>query len=145
MDKATLQDVYGNCACYRARAAARRVTRDYDDALKPLGLKITQFTVLASIKGLKPSSTSKLANGLAMERTSLVRTLELMQKKGWVRLGPEGYRREQQMELTPSGEALLESALPVWREVQDRFESRVGKERWQENKDWLLDVAFSDE
>lgn len=33
------------------------------------------------------------------------------------------------MELTPTGEALLESALPVWREVQDRFESRVGKER----------------
>ena len=81
MDKETLQEVYGNCACYRARAAARRVTRDYDEALKPLGLKITQFTVLASIKGLKPSSTSKLAKGLAMERTSLVRTLELMQNK----------------------------------------------------------------
>ncbi|WP_237134783.1 MarR family winged helix-turn-helix transcriptional regulator [Pseudohongiella sp. O18] len=145
MNKTILEDVYSNCACYRARAAARRVTRDYDDALKPLGLKITQFTVLATIKGHKPSSTSKLANGLAMERTSLVRTLELMQTKGWVRLGPEGYRREQQMELTAKGEALLEKALPVWREVQTRFENRVGKERWDENKDWLLDVAFGDD
>ena len=145
MDKATLQNVYGNCACYRARAAARRVTRDYDDALTPLGLKITQVTVMATIKGHRPSSTSKLANGLAMERTSLVRTLELMQKKGWIRLGPEGYRREQQMELTPEGEALLEKALPVWQEVQSRFEKRVGKERWQENKDWLLDIAFGAE
>lgn len=81
MGKAHLHGVYGNCACYRARAAARRVTRDYDDALKSLGLKITQFTIQASIKGLKPSSTSKLANRLAMERTSLLRTLELMQEK----------------------------------------------------------------
>lgn len=145
MDTTALQEVFDNCACYRARAAARRVTRDYDEALKPLGLKITQFTVLATIRGLHPTSTSRLAKGLAMERTSLVRTLELMQSKGWIRLGPEGYRREQRMELTPAGEALLEKALPVWQQVQQRFEQRVGKERWDANKGWLLEVAFGGE
>ncbi|WP_028968188.1 MarR family winged helix-turn-helix transcriptional regulator [Spongiibacter tropicus] len=145
MNNDDLQKVYGHCAAYRARAAARRITRDYDDALKPFGLKVTQFTVLAAIAGLNPSSTSKLAKGLAMERTSLVRTLELMQKNGWLRLGPEGYRREQRMSLTADGEALLARALPAWAAVQERFERRVGKQRWEENKDWLLDIAFGDD
>jgi len=137
-----LQEVYDNCACYRARAAARRLTRDYDDALKPLGLKITQFTVLAVIEGFKPTSITRMAESLAMERTSLLRTLELMEKKGWITVGPEGFRRERHMTLTAAGESLLAEALPVWHNAQQRFEKRVGKSKWLQIKGWLLDVAF---
>ncbi len=142
MDQLLLQDVYNNCACYRARAAARRLTRDYDDALKPLGLKITQFTILAVIQGYKPTSIASMADSIAMERTSLMRTLELMDKKGWISMSPEGFRRERQISLTPDGEQLLTQALPMWQAAQQRFEKRVGKSKWDQVKDWLLDVAF---
>ncbi|GAB3279866.1 MarR family winged helix-turn-helix transcriptional regulator [Parahaliea aestuarii] len=142
MDNTKLQDVYDNCACYRARALARRLTRDYDEALKPLGLKITQFTVLAVIQGFQPHSISQMAERLAMERTSLVRTLDLMARNGWITVGPEGFRRERSMQLTAEGVALLERALPIWKAAQQRFEARVDATRWQQFKDWFLEAAF---
>ncbi|GAB1258448.1 hypothetical protein NBRC116494_29500 [Aurantivibrio plasticivorans] len=142
MDTSALKNVYENCACYRARAAARRLTRDYDDALKPLGLKITQFTVLAVIAGFESTSITSMANELAMERTSLVRTLELMERNGWITMGPEGFRRERKMSLTQQGEELLEQALPLWQGAQNQFEKRVDTNVWQQAKHWLLDVAF---
>ncbi len=69
------------CACFRMRAASRKLTRDYDEVLRPVGLKVTQFTVLAIISGTKPQSISSMADTLSMERTSLVRTLKLLEKK----------------------------------------------------------------
>ena len=142
MNADDLEQVFDNCACFRARAVARRLTRDYEDALKGLGLKATQFTILAVIKGRPPQSIKAMADKLAMERTSLVRTLSLMEKNGWVKLAPEGYRRERSMELTPKGEKLLEKALPLWQKSHQQFEQRVGSQKWQDNKQWFLDVAF---
>ena len=42
----TEREVIENCACYRIRTAARVVTRAYDEALRPVGLRATQLSVL---------------------------------------------------------------------------------------------------
>lgn len=144
MNKEDLTDVFENCPCFRARAAARRITRDYDEALKGIGLKSTQFTLLAIIKGKEPSSITAMADKLAMERTSLIRTLELMAEKGLIALAAEGYRRERKVSITPKGEAILAKALPLWKQMQTNFESRIGKDNWQASKDLWLDIAFGD-
>ncbi len=145
MNTTDLEQVFQNCACFRARAVARRLTRDYEEALKGLGLKATQFTILAVIKGRPPHSIKAMADKLAMERTSLVRTLNLMEKNGWIKLAPEGYRRERSMQLTAKGEKLLEKALPLWKKSHQQFEQRVGAQKWQDNKQWFLDIAFGDD
>ena len=36
------------CTCAALRRAARRVTRAYDRALRPAGLRLTQYSVLAA-------------------------------------------------------------------------------------------------
>ncbi|HDZ07550.1 MarR family winged helix-turn-helix transcriptional regulator [Pseudohongiella sp.] len=144
MNKEDLTDVFENCPCFRARAAARRITRDYDEAFKSIGIKSTQFTLLAIIKGKEPSSITTMADKLAMERTSLIRTLELMAEKGLITLAEEGYRRERKVQITPKGDAILAKALPLWKQMQASFVSRIGQENWQANKELWLDIAFGD-
>jgi DNA-binding MarR family transcriptional regulator len=144
MNQDDLTDVLESCPCFRARAVARRITRDYDEAFKGLGLKSTQFSLLAIIKTKAPSSITVMADKLAMERTSLIRTLELMESKGFITLAAEGYRRERKISMTEKGEKILAQALPLWRDMQQKFEQRVGKQKWQANKDLWLDIAFGD-
>ena len=125
-----IKDVGNECAVLKTRMAARNVTRAYDKALRPLGLKSTQFTLLVAIHQGAPRSVSRLADFLAMERTTLTRNLQLLEKEGHIEMSPEGYRRERGMKLTAAGEALLAKALPIWRATQDRFVAAVGNDDW---------------
>ena len=68
-----LIDIGSNCAALRTRMAARGVTRAYDNALRPLGIKITQFTLLVSAKYDGSRSIGDMADFLAMERSTLTR------------------------------------------------------------------------
>lgn len=138
-----LEEVARDCACRRARMAARKVTRAYDEALRPVGLKITQFTLLVAIGQGRPASISSLAEWLAMERTTLTRNLQLLERERLIELGPEGTRRTRAMTLTEKGRDVLERALPRWRTAQDRLEERLGPERWAETRDRLTDLVRS--
>lgn len=126
----TIDEVAQECAAIRTRMAARSVTRAYDEALRPLGLRVTQFTLMVAIERGASESISALADKLAMERTTLTRNLRLLEKQGLIELGPEGYRRARSMQLTGEGRSLLAKALPVWRETQDALVQRLGAERW---------------
>lgn len=110
--------------------AARSITRLYDETLKPVGLKVTQFTLLVAIKQGMPQSISELADLLAIERTTLTRNLSLLESKGLIEKGPEGYRRARIMSLTPQGEDMLKQALPIWFDVQERVTSELGNTEW---------------
>ena len=44
------------CACFNLRKATRMVTQLYDDALKPVGIRATQLTVLAATRSAGPIS-----------------------------------------------------------------------------------------
>ena len=136
-----IEDVGRECAALRTRMAARKVTRAYDEALRPLGLKVTQFTLLIAIKQGAPDSISQLAEMLALERTTLTRNLQLLEKEGLVDVEPEGYRRARSMSLTKKGEAKLKKALPIWRTTQNRIVARLGKDRWNEAKILLGDLT----
>lgn len=125
------------CACRRMRMAARKVTRLYDDALRPLDIKVTQFTLLVAIQRGAPDSISRLADWLAMERTTLTRNLALLEKLGLVRVGPEGARRARGLTLTRKGERMLERALPLWREAQLSLERSLGRGNWKALRDQL--------
>ena len=51
-----------NCTCFNLRKATRAVTQAYDDALKPSGLRATQFTLLSVVAGRGPSGMTDLAD-----------------------------------------------------------------------------------
>ena len=109
-----------NCINYRLRRAARATARIYDDALRPIGLRNTQFTVLAAIQDRKEIAIGELADLLAVDATTLTRNLDLMAKKGWVSNAPAEDGRMRRATLTEAGDAVLSEAWPLWKAAQDR-------------------------
>jgi DNA-binding MarR family transcriptional regulator len=106
------------CVCYNTRKAARAVTRLYDDALRPCGLRATQMTLLMVIEAMGEPTISALAEQLVMDRTTLARDLRPMQAAGWVAVVPGRDRRTRVVRLTIAGSGLLREALPRWRAAQ---------------------------
>jgi DNA-binding MarR family transcriptional regulator len=112
------------CFALHARMTARLLTRTYDSALRPLGLKVPQFGILGAISHGADISETALADRLGLERTTLVRNLKVLADKGWIEPVPcagrgLGHR------LTPQGEATLQQAVPLWRSAQERIEANL--------------------
>lgn len=112
-------EVAGNCLCFNLRKATRLLTQSYDAALKPSGLRVTQFSVLVAINLGGPRPMQSLAELLGMERTTLTRNLRGLQEGGFVVSSPGEDRRSRLIALTDAGRDALERALPLWRAAQD--------------------------
>jgi DNA-binding MarR family transcriptional regulator len=111
------------CHCLAARRRAREITRLYDARLRRHGLRTTQFSILAAlaIGGAKP--ITKLAGGLGLERTTLTRSVALLESRGWIKTNRPGDGRERLLQLTRSGRRKLEAAFPAWQAAQDKASS----------------------
>jgi len=118
------------CVCFTFRKAARAVTQYYDRILRPTGLRATQLTLLASIRILGPVTLKKLAEATVMDRTTMTRNLDLLKKKGLVRLASGRDRRERLASLTDEGREKFQEALPLWKIAQDRILDQLGEEKW---------------
>ena len=119
--------IRSRCACTRARRAARSLTDLYDAALQPVGLKITQFSVLRTVERLQPVSITALADEMALERSALGRNLVLLRERGLVRYADADDMRQWSIELTPKATGLLQKALPLWERAQAKVERVLGK------------------
>jgi len=120
------------CMCASFRRAARALTQLYDDALRPLGLRTTQFTILQALSLAGEVSQGQLGEILALDSTTLTRTLAIMRQRKWIdtRRGRDG--RERLLSLSEAGRAQLDHVSPAWLSVQDRLQSQFGDERWGE-------------
>ena len=121
----------GQCACFNLRKAARAATQLYDSAFQPLGLRATQFSILALVAHRGPITISNLADRLVMDRTTLTRDLGPLEKRGWVTVRPGKDRRTRAVELTSQGRALLREALPTWRRTQQKVIDGLGQGSFQ--------------
>lgn len=108
------------CACTTLRRATRAVTAAYDKALEPSGLRITQFSVLRTLERHGPLPVSQLAARVALDRSTMGRNLDPLERRGLVRLEiGENDQRERVADLTSAGQAAIQVALPRWREAQE--------------------------
>jgi DNA-binding MarR family transcriptional regulator len=129
------------CACFNLRRAARLVTQRYDEAFRELGLRSTQLSVLIGICHVPDIPLSKLAHMLGMDRTSLSRNLQVLERKGLIQ-GKEGAdKRERRVEITPEGETVLVKAFPLWRKAQAQVEEALGQQKWADLLSGLHEVA----
>ena len=119
------------CLCASFRRASRALTQHYDEAMRPLGLTPTQFTILQALSLTGTVHQGKLGEILAMDSTTLTRTLDIMARHGWVEKLQGSDRRERQLRLTQPGQAQLNRAHPVWQKVQERLRRQLGSESWQ--------------
>ncbi len=129
------------CACFRLRAAARKVTRDFEDALKAVDLRATQFTLLCMITGMKPNSMTALADEVGMDRTALNRALNIMKKHDWVTVSKSEESLEKKIRITEAGQEKIKEAFPLWKAVQEKIIGESSKEEWQEHSNWLVNIA----
>jgi DNA-binding MarR family transcriptional regulator len=118
------------CMCGSFRRTARALTQVYENALRPIGLRATQLTILQVLARAGEVSQGQLGKMLAMDSTSLTRTLAIMVRQGWIRERRGKDRRERWLRLASGGEKQLRRALPVWDKVQSRLRRELGEQAW---------------
>ena len=119
-----LEAIGRTCFALHARMTARLLSRTYEAALHPLGLKLPQFGILGAIGHGTTASETVLADRLGLERTTLVRNLKVLTQNGWIEPIP-GNGRGLRHRLTPAGQAILEAAIPLWQQAQGQLESKL--------------------
>lgn len=138
------QEILSSCVCHKTRMAMRSVTRAYDEALRPIGLRATQLLLLVAVAAEGAMSISALANTLGMDRTTLTRNVGPLEKEKLVQKGGEGWRRSRALKITPAGRALISKAVPLWLSAQENLRKKLGDGDWvaaQTALDRLVEVA----
>ncbi|HEY2779501.1 MAG TPA: hypothetical protein VGI90_01910 [Steroidobacteraceae bacterium] len=137
------------CTCGSLRKASRRVSQFYDAALAPVGIKSTQFSILAevergSIDG--PLSMCELATAMVMDRSTLGHNLRPLERDDLLSLRlTVTDRRKRHVALTKKGKATLRRARRLWRTAEGRFEKTFGKRHAADLRAVLLYIAGNDE
>jgi DNA-binding MarR family transcriptional regulator len=126
----TLPDLF--CMCGNFRRASRALTQLYDDALRPTGLRATQFTILQVLSRAGELSQGELGQILAMDSTTLTRTLRIMSREGWIAERRGEDRRERWLRLAKAGRDQFNRAFPRWEKVQAQLERQLGAKRWHD-------------
>jgi DNA-binding MarR family transcriptional regulator len=125
------------CMCGSFRRTSRALTQLYENSLRPLGLRATQFTILQALSLAGEVTQNQLGEILAMDSTTLTRTLRIMDREGWITERRGKDRRERRLRLAKAGETQFKRALPVWENVQMRLRRQLGEQAWKN----LLDIT----
>jgi len=121
------------------------VTQLYDQFLAPVGLHVTQFSILAKLKRLGPVTINALAKEMVMDRTTLGRNVLPLERDGLIRIEASAAdRRAKELHLTKAGEKRLQSGRETWTQAQARFEDRFGAKRAADFRAILRAVIASD-
>jgi DNA-binding MarR family transcriptional regulator len=113
------------------RQASRAVSRLYDEELRGVGLRTTQFSLLRHLRRAGAVRQRDLGGLTALDETTLTRNLRPLINKGWVAARPGEDRREKWLTITPKGVALLDAACPAWERAQARMQALLPEETWQ--------------
>ncbi|MBX9844149.1 MAG: MarR family winged helix-turn-helix transcriptional regulator [Xanthobacteraceae bacterium] len=114
------------CNCLALRQAARHVSQIYDGYLAAVGLKTTQYSILAKLSRLGPLSINELAKSMVMDRTTLGRAVQPLARDKLLTIGAGDDGRTRRLTLTAAGQAKLKAAMGQWREAQKKFELAFG-------------------
>ena len=127
-----LQRIGLSCLNVNLRKTSRLITNYYDAVLKPSGLRITQFTVLASIAYEQDQSITSLSQITDIDRTTLQRSLEILRREGLILMEKKDLGNVRSLSLTKKGESLLEGAIELWQKAQDEVIDFLGKSEFKQ-------------
>ena len=116
------------CISTRVRQLSRIVTRVYDDALRPLGITASQFTLLTQLAQQDGITAVEIGTELDIEKSTLSRNLKRLLALGHLTMDPPAGRRGRGLHLTPKGADVIQKAYPVWRDAQTRAVKVMGPE-----------------
>ena len=133
------------CTCLAIRQAARHVSQFYDQFLMPIGLRTTQFSILAKLKRRGPLTINALAEEMVMDRTTLGRNILPLERDGLVSIKPgRADRRSKELRLTDIGLERLRAGVQGWKNAQREFAAAFGDKRTVGLRALLHDVVATD-
>jgi DNA-binding MarR family transcriptional regulator len=106
------------------------VSRLYDEELREVGLRTTQYALLAWLRFAGEVRQRDLGKLTSLSETTLTRNLRPLIGAGWVAIRPGEDRREKLVRLTEAGAAKLREARPGWERAQKQMQSRLPKGTW---------------
>lgn len=118
-----LKDVADRCLAVRVLRAGRVLSRLYDEAVRPLGITGTQFTLINVIEQMKPDSIASIGERLDIDATTLSRNLKRLETAGIIEMGEQGPDRKRSIGLTEHGRTLLDEAYEAWKGAQAKVEA----------------------
>ncbi len=124
--KTLIDTIAGECIAVRMRMLNRVVTNIYDDALRPLGVKVSQMNILVAAGRMGTARPAEVCERLHLDVSTLSRNVERMRARGWLEIVPDDDGRAQPFRLTNEGRKLLEKAAPAWRKAQKQAKSLLG-------------------
>jgi DNA-binding MarR family transcriptional regulator len=122
----TIDMIARNCIAVRLRLLNRVITTFYDDALRPLALKVSQLNILVVTAKLGLARPAQVCDILQLDPSTLSRNVERMRAHGWLEVVPDEDARTQPFRLTPQGRRLIEKAVPAWEEAQRQASDLLG-------------------
>ena len=132
------------CVCNTLRMVTRAVTQLYDDVLRPSGLRVTQFSILATIARKGETNLKQLEEALAIDQTTLTRSVNVLEREGVIERATHLDGRIKAMRLTAKGRRALGRARPLWAQAQGKVLRELGTTAWadaQRRLTRLLHVA----
>jgi DNA-binding MarR family transcriptional regulator len=132
------------CYATAMRKASRRLTALYDEVMAPVGLRSTQYAILAELHP-DPLTINELGSALVMDRSAVGHSLRPLQRDGLVSMDKDpADRRSVKVSLTDAGLRKFEEASELWADAQDRVVATLGQEPADELRGRLLDIAADD-
>jgi DNA-binding MarR family transcriptional regulator len=124
--QAVTDKIASECVAVRLRMLNRAITNIYDNALRPLDLKVSQMNILVAAAKMGTARPSEVCEYLHLDVSTLSRNVERMKARGWLEVVPDEDGRSQPFQLTPQGRKLLEKVVPAWSEAQQRVTTVLG-------------------
>jgi len=126
MDRKVALEIGSSCFVLGLRRAGRRVSRIYDEALRPAGLSNGQFSLLTILVALGGGSVGEIADRLGVDRTTLNATLKPLERDGLVQSEADPRDgRIRRLSLTDRGRERLTEAEPLWRAAQAKIAAQL--------------------
>ena len=102
------------CTCFNLRKMARELTNNYNNSLKSYGVNSTQIPILALINIYSQIETSKIAELLNLEPSTLRRNSSILIKKKLIKITKRDVNGNL-LKLTTHGYNKLKEILPIWK------------------------------
>jgi len=116
-----------DCFLHRIRLLSRRITNVYDEALKPMDLKVTQMNMLGVVTKLGPISPADMCQKLQMDKSTLSRNVDRLIEYGWLEHIPGENNRSHQLSITEKGKRIMKKASTYWKQAQAKTKKILGK------------------
>jgi len=124
--QAVIDKIAGECVAVRLRMLNRVITNIYDNALRPLDLKVSQMNILVAAAKLGTARPLEVCQYLHLDVSTLSRNVDRMRARGWLEVVSDRDKRSQPFRLTARGRKLLEGAIPAWGEAQEEVTKVLG-------------------